>query len=97
MIEELIQNPSEENKQKYLDFVNQKEYHLIVEAHEFPPKSQEFFNKKREAFAFRRESAKMLLNQWVAVHGTTENCPVSYADTLNVPFQQIKPPKENPQ
>lgn len=97
MIEELIQNPSEENKQKYLDFVNQKEYDLIVEAHEFPPKSQEFFDKKREAFAFRRESAKMLLNKWVAVHGTAENCPVSYADTLNVPFQQIKPPKENPQ
>ena len=48
MIEELIQTPSDENKQRYLDFVNQKEYDLIVEAHEFPPKSQEFFDKKRE-------------------------------------------------
>lgn len=95
MIEELIKNPSDENKQKYLDFVNQKEYDLIVEAHKFPPKSQEFFDKKREAFAFRGESARILLNRWVAVYGTTENCPVSYADTLNMPFQQIKPPKEN--
>jgi hypothetical protein len=94
MIEELIENPSEENKQKYLDFVNQKEYDLILEAHKFPPKSQEFFDKKREAFTFKRESAKILLNQWVAVYGTTENCPVSYADTLIIPFQKIQIPKE---
>jgi hypothetical protein len=97
MIQELIQNlvndPTEENKENYFQFVNHQEYSLLEDAHALPPKSWESFDKRKEAFAFRRNCAIMLLNCWVATHGSSENCPVSYADTLNIPFQQIKVPK----
>jgi hypothetical protein len=97
MIEELIkilvETPTEENKQNYLDFVQQIEYSLLMDVETLPFKSQEYFNKRRQAFAYRRECAMMLLNFWVSAHSSIDNCPVSYADTLNIPFQQIKAPQ----
>lgn len=92
-IELLVKDPSEENKLNYLQFVNQMEYSLLQDAETFPFKSQEYFNKRTEAFAYRRECAMMLLSKWIATYGSTKNCPVSYADTLNIPFQKIKAPK----
>lgn len=97
MIEELIQtlveNPTEENKQNYLKFVSEKEYYLLQDAELLPFKSLEYFKRRTEAFAYRRNCAMMLLNSWVAVYGSSKDAPVSYADTLNIPFQQIKCPK----
>jgi hypothetical protein len=97
MIEELIQTlveaPTEENKENYFKFVNDMEYSLLQDAETFPFKSQEYFDKRKQAFAYRRECAMILLSKWVATYGSTKNCPVSYADTLNIPFQQIKAPK----
>lgn len=93
LIQTLIETPTEELKENYLKFVSEMEYSLLQDAETLPFKSQEYFNKRTEAFAYRRKCAIMLLNSWVATHGTTDNCPVSYADTLNIPFQQIKVPK----
>lgn len=93
LIEDLVKNPTEENALNYLEFVNEMEYSLLEYAETFPFKSQEYFNKRTEAFSYRRDCAKILLNSWVATYGSTLNCPVSYADTLNIPFQQIKVPK----
>jgi hypothetical protein len=96
MIEELINqvitNPTEKSKQDYLNFVNQTEYNLLVEAESYPNKSQEHFNKRREAFTYRRNSAMSLITQWVKQYKTSEGCPVSYADTLIIPFQKITSP-----
>jgi hypothetical protein len=93
LIECLVKNPTEELKETYLDFVNTTEYSLLEDAETLPFKSQEYFDQRKQAFAYRKECAMMLLSKWVATYGSTENCPVTYADTLNVPFQQIKKPK----
>lgn len=93
LIDDLVKNPSDSNKENYLRSVNQKEYSLLQEAEKFPFRSQEYFNKRTEAFSYRRECAKMLLSEWISVYGSTNGCVVSYADTLNIPFQQIKPPE----
>jgi hypothetical protein len=93
LIETLIEAPTEENKENYLKFVNEMEYSLLQDAETLPFKSQEYFDKRKQAFAYRRECAMMLLNSWVSAHGSTDNCPTSYADTLIIPFQQIKTPK----
>ena len=92
-IDTLVKDPTDETKQNYLRFVNEMEYSLLEDAEAFPFKSQEYFDKRRQAFAYRRECAMMLLNKWVATHGSSQSCPVSYADTLNIPFQTIKAPK----
>jgi hypothetical protein len=93
LIDNLIKNPTEENKENYLSFVNEVEYSFLQDAETLPFKSREYFEKRSEAFAYRRECAKMLLTKWVSVYRSTEGCVVSYADTLNIPFQQIKAPK----
>lgn len=93
LIKTLVQKPTEENKENYLKFVNEMEYSLLRDAEIHPYKSQEYFNKRTEAFAYRRKCAMMLLNSWVSVHGSSKDAPVSYADTLNIPFLQIKAPK----
>lgn len=92
-IENLVKEPSDENKQKFLDFITEVEFSLLEDASTLVPKSPEFFEKRREAFAYRRECAKILLNRWVSEYGSTNGCPLTYADTLIIPFQQIKPPK----
>lgn len=98
MIEELIEiavkEPTEENTLNYLEFVSEMEMSLLEESQSFPFKSQEYFNKRKEAFAYRRECAMMLLRKWVSTYGSTESCPVTYADTLNIPFQTIKMPND---
>jgi hypothetical protein len=93
LIKTLVETPTEENKENYLKFVNEMEYSFLQDAETFPFKSREYFDKRRKAFAYRRECAMMLLNYWVATYGSSKNAPVSYADTLNIPFQQIKVPK----
>jgi hypothetical protein len=93
LIEILVKDPSEEHKDNYLKFINKIEYSMLQDAETLPFKSREYFNKRTEAFAYRRECAMILLSKWVATYSSTKNCPVSYADTLNIPFQQIKAPK----
>lgn len=93
LIKTLVESPTEQNKEKYLQFINEIEYSLLQDAETFPFKSQEYFDKRREAFAYRRECAMMLLKSWISAYGSTEFCPVSYADTLIIPFQQIKMPQ----
>ena len=93
LIECLVKNQTEELKETYLNFVNTTEYSLLEDAETLPFKSQEYFDQRKKAFAYRKECATMLLRHWVAKYGSTSGCPVTYADTLNVPFQQIKTPK----
>lgn len=90
LIDALVENPTEENKNQYFIAINEEEHRLLKKAHEHPLKSREFFAQRSRAFAIRRESAMRLISKWVAKYGSTENSPVSYADTLNIPFQQIK-------
>ena len=90
-ISDVINNPSEENKEKYLNYVLESEHKLLKESNIFPYKSKEYFNARKKAFSFRRECAMKMISEWVKVYKTTENCVVSYADTLIIPFQQIKP------
>lgn len=92
LIETLVENPTEENKENYLNFVSITEYSFLEDAETLPFKSQEYFDKRTEAFSYRRKCAMMLIHKWVAKYGTLENCIVSYADTLNIPFQTIKVP-----
>ena len=98
MIEDLIcsvvNTPTKENIDNYLNFVNMTEYSLLVEAENFSKKSQKYFDKRKEAFSYRRNSAIDFINNWVQKYGSTENSPITYADTLNIPFQSIKAPKD---
>lgn len=93
IIKKLVESPTEELKQDYLNFVNQMEYSLLQDAETLPFKSREYFDKRTEAFTYRRECAMMLLKSWIATYGTSKDCPVNYTNTLNIPFQQIKIPK----
>jgi hypothetical protein len=93
LIESLVKNPTEELKETYLNFVNTTEYSLLEDAETLPFKSQEYFDQRKKAFAYRRECATILLRHWLAQYGSTSGCPMTYANTLNVPFQQIKKPK----
>jgi ABC-type nitrate/sulfonate/bicarbonate transport system substrate-binding protein len=92
LIDSLVETPTEEKKDEYLLFVNQQEYSLLESAEKYPIKSMEYFKTRTQAFSYRRESAQKLITKWVAKYGTTDGCAVSYADTLNIPFQQIKKP-----
>lgn len=80
MISNLLDDPSEENKSNYELFVNTLEYNLLLE------------DKRIDAFAIRGKCASELLRLWVQKFGSTEGCPASYQDTLNVPFRKIKFP-----
>jgi hypothetical protein len=93
LISNLVSNPTEENKEKYNKFISQTEYNLLVDCENLPYKSQEYFSKRTIAFSFRGECAVKLISNWVSKYGTSEGCPVSYADTLNIPFREIKKPK----
>jgi hypothetical protein len=93
LIDDLVKHPTDEHKETYLKFVNEMEYSLLQDAEAFPFRSQEYFDKRKQAFAYRRECAMIVLQRWVSTYGSTEGCVVSYADTLNIPFQQIKAPK----
>lgn len=90
IIDLVVESPTEENKIKFEQAINLLECSLIQEAELMPYKSQEYFNKRKEAFSIRPEYAKMMLNKWVAKFGSTDGCPVKYESTLNIPFRQIK-------
>lgn len=90
----VVNNPTKENIDNYFNFVNTTEYSLLVEAETFSNKSQKYFDKRKEAFSYRRTSAITFINNWVQKYGSTENSPITYADTLNIPFQSIKVPKD---
>ena len=81
LITDIVESPSENNKNEYEDAVNCLEYDLAMQG------------DKVKAFSVRRDYAIKMLNQWVSKYKTTEGCPVSYADTLNIPFRTIKKPK----
>lgn len=91
-IEDLILDPSEENKIKFEKELNILEYETLKEAESFPKKSREYFEKRTEAFSIRSKYAKMILTKWVSKFGSTQGCPATYEMTLNIPFQQIKKP-----
>jgi hypothetical protein len=46
---------------------------------------------RSKAFTYKKTTAMKMITAWLKKHETTENCPNSYQDTLNIPFQQIKP------
>ena len=88
-IVDLIENPTEELKETYLNFVNTTEYSLLEDAETLPFKSQEYFDQRKQAFSYRKECATMLLRHWVAKYGSTSGCPMTYADTLNLSLIHI--------
>lgn len=94
LIQNLVEEPTEENKEEYFNFVNNTEYSLLVESESLAKKSQEYFDKRKEAFSYRRNAAITFMNMWVAKYGSTENSPITYADTLIIPFQSIKVPSD---
>lgn len=81
LITEIVESPSENSKNQYENAVNLLEYNLAMKG------------EKVQAFSVRREYAIKMLTQWVAKYKTTEGCPASYADTLNIPFRTINKPK----
>lgn len=92
LIETVINDPTDQNKNTFLRKLNELEYSLLQQAETFPYKSSEYFNKRAEAFSVRGKYAKMLLAQWVNKFNSTEGCPLKYEDTLNIPFRSIKSP-----
>ena len=93
LIDKLVENPTEESKELYNKTVSKIEYNLLEESTQYPFKSQEYFDKRRQAFSYRRECGIKLINAWVKKYGSVENCPVKYSDTLIIPFQKIEEPK----
>lgn len=91
LIDLVVNEPTEKNKLEFENAINLLEHSLIREAELLPHKSQEYFNKRTEAFSVRPEYSKMMLNKWVSKYGSTDGCPVKYEATLNIPFRQIKP------
>lgn len=78
LIQQVIENPSQENKNLYEDYVSCLEYDLIQK------------NKQYEAYTIRSKCATQMLREWIKVYGTSEGCPASYQDTLNIPFRLEK-------
>ena len=93
ILEEVVNNPTEENKKDYLDNLNKFEYSILIEAEKYPPKSPEYFEFRKMAFACRGKYARMMLPKWVSKYGKTQGCPHKYEDTLNIPFRSISLPK----
>jgi hypothetical protein len=93
LIDDLVNDPTEELKSKYNNFISKTEYELLIDADKSEYKSQEYFSKRTFAFSYRKECAVKLISKWVEKYKSTEGCPVSYADTLNIPFKEIRKPK----
>lgn len=93
LIDQLVENPTEEYRELYSKTISTTEYSLLEESTQHPFKSQEYFDKRRQAFSYRKECAIKLINAWVKKYGSVENCPVKYSDTLIIPFQKIEEPK----
>lgn len=92
LINQVVENPTDDNKQEYLKELNLLEISILKEAEKYKPKTQEYFSIRQEAFATRGKYAKMFLNQWVSKYGTTNGAPHSYENTLNIPFRSIASP-----
>jgi hypothetical protein len=92
IIEEAIENPTEENVIKYREEINNLEYQTLIEAENFPKKTQEYFNKRSEAFSLQGKYASVVLRKWVEKYKTSNGCFCSYRETLNIPFREIKQP-----
>jgi hypothetical protein len=90
IIDQVIQDPTENNKELFLTELNKLEHSLLLEAENYNNKSTEYFKTRTKAFSIRPQYAKMILNKWVAKFKTTQGCPLKYEDTLNIPFRQIK-------
>jgi hypothetical protein len=90
LIDLVVENPTEENKQTFLASLSALEHSTLAAAEELPRKTPEYFQMRTQAFSVRPECAKMLLGKWVAKFGSTDGCPLKYEDTLNIPFRQIK-------
>lgn len=90
MIDLLVENPTEDNKQTFLVSLAALEHSTLAAADKFHKKSQEYFQMRTQAFSVRPECAKMLLRKWVSKFGSIDGCPLKYEDTLNIPFRQIK-------
>lgn len=90
LIDDLLENPTEENKNELLETITQQEVLLLqeAEAHEF--KSREYFCKRTLAFKVRPTSAMTLVPKWISKFGSSEGCPLQFSDTLNIPFRQVK-------
>ena len=89
-IDIMVSNPSDSNKQKYEQLMRELEYKTLKESEEYPKKSRSYFAKRNEAFALRGMYATTVIKKWVSKYGSTDGCPCSYADTLNVPFRKIE-------
>lgn len=89
---QVIENPTEENKELFFKEIQKIEYQLLQEAEKLSYKSQEYFAKRTEAFSFRRNTAIKLLHLWMQKYSNVNECPMKYADTLNIPFQSIQVP-----
>lgn len=89
-IDNLIEDPSEENKKLFIDALETEEYNVLVSADKLEFKSREYFKKRQEAFALRSKIAINILYKWNTKFNTSEGCPLQYRDTLNIPFREIK-------
>lgn len=90
---QVIENPTEINQELFFKELQKIEYQLLQEAEKLPYKSQEYFAKRTEAFSFRRNTAMKLIRLWMQKYHNVNECPMKYADTLNIPFQTIKTPE----
>lgn len=89
IIEETIENPTEQNILKYNQEISKIEHQILIEAENLPKKTQLYFNKRSEAFSIRSKYASIVLKKWVIKYKTSQGCFCSYRETLNIPFREI--------
>jgi hypothetical protein len=90
-ISSVLEDPSEENKNRLLKKVNVIEYSILGEAEDY--KNTVYYQRKRsEAFSVKFKVASKILPLWIKKFGSTEGCPYQYKDTLLVPFNSISAP-----
>jgi hypothetical protein len=99
LIKTLVNDPTEQNVKEFLNFIDVISYSLLEDAQTYPYKSQEYFSKRKEAFSVKPEAHRKFINAWVTKHKSTENFPLPYKTspyelTLNIPFQEIRKPKD---
>jgi hypothetical protein len=97
LIEKTLENPSQENVNELLKFIEEVSYSLLEDSLTYPFKSREYFEKRTEAFSVKKEVMVKFISSWVNKYRTTENFPIPfktspYEHTLNIPFQEIKKP-----
>jgi hypothetical protein len=88
-IQTLLETPIEDNKVAFSQLLKNKEIELLEIAEECEFKSQEYFNKRNEAFSLRREIAMYLVPLWISKFGSLGGCPLQFSDTLNIPFRVV--------